>query len=62
LAGLEKIMANQRGGEIRDANNIIQNAKEEPRFPKPSSIHKPTGIIKVLKSRRLLKGRFNYGG
>jgi hypothetical protein len=64
LAGLENIMVNQSGGEIKDANNIIKNAKEEPKFLRPSSTHSSTKIINilVLKSRRLLKGRFNYGG
>jgi hypothetical protein len=53
-------MVHQRGGEIRDANNIIKNAKEEPKFPKPSSPHSLARIISilVLKSRRLLKGHF----
>jgi hypothetical protein len=64
LVGLENIMVDQNGEEIRDANNIIKNVKEKPRFPIPSSIHSLTRIINilVLKSKRLLKGCFNYGG
>ncbi len=57
-------MVDQSGGEIRDANNIIKNAKEEPKFPIRSSTHSSTRIINilVLKLRRLPKGCFNYGG
>jgi hypothetical protein len=64
LVGFENIIANQNGEEIRDANNIIKNAKEESKFPRPSSTHSLASIINilVLKSRRLLKGCFNYGG
>jgi len=64
LVGLENIMVDQKGGEIRDANNIINNAKEKLKFFIPISIHSSTRIINilVLKSRRLLKVRFNYGG
>jgi hypothetical protein len=51
-------MVDQNGGEIRDANNIIKNDKEEPKFPRPSLTHNSTRIINilVLKLRRLLKG------
>jgi hypothetical protein len=53
-------MVDQSGGETRVANNIIKNAKEELKFPRPSLIHSSTRIINilVLKSRRLLKGCF----
>jgi hypothetical protein len=56
-------MVNQNREEIRDANNIIKNVKEKPRFPRPRLSHNLAriGNILILKLRRLLNGRFNYG-
>jgi hypothetical protein len=63
LAGLENIMVNQKREEIRDADNIIKNAKEKPRFPRPRLSHNlaRNSNILILKLRRVLNRHFNYG-